>query len=79
MAKKSELQKLAEKDWEIELKSKEIFDRDWSHRFQAAETKEEFNVVRRELRQECGVGNELPGSLEVSVLLIWSKFFKEDN
>ena len=73
----SELKKLAEQDMEIERKCKEIFDRDWSQRFQDAETKEEFNKIRKELREECGIMNELPGTIEVSVLLIWSKFYKD--
>lgn len=76
--RKSELRKLAEKDWEIELKSNEIFDRDWAHRFESAKTKTEFLAIRRELREECGLMNELPGSLDVSVMLIWSKFFREE-
>lgn len=82
--KLTELQKLAKNDWEIELAQKELFKRDWEQRFLDAETKEEFIEIKKELRLACGFDKnghlyELPGSMEVAVLLLWSKFYKEEK
>lgn len=73
----SELKELVVIQKDLERRCNEIFDRDWKDRFMAAETKEEFRKIWSELRQEAGIGEELPGTIDVSVMLMWSKFHNQ--
>ena len=65
----TELQLLVEVSRNIATRTETLFQEKWKARFRATNSREEFNKVLEDLKAEAGVQEDLPGAMEVLVLI----------